>query len=417
MSQSLTGALAELYARVPRGMELGLDKMLAACKRFDHPEAKFKAIHIAGTNGKGSVCAMVESIVRASGKRTGLYTSPHLHKFSERIQVDGKPIADQSLERILTNVLKRAPELSFFEAATMTAFIAFAEAKVDIAVIEVGIGGRLDATNVIPSPLVTAITRIAFDHMDKLGNTIEEIAREKAGIAKPGVPLILGGDMDPKANKAIEDVAEKVGAPIKIANGTAMVSGTNLRGWHQFWNANIAIQIAFELQNHFPRIGGPNLHNALHTVKWPGRLELLDTDRGQVLLDAAHNPDGAKSLAEYLKAPKIPPYFNEPEPLGNPIALVFGTLADKAWPEMIDTLAPLATHRVYTAPKGRAPTSLEDLNARHHGKMTANPIDAYDLARALVGPDGLVVVAGSIFLIAEVRAHLLNLPSDPVVAL
>jgi dihydrofolate synthase/folylpolyglutamate synthase len=412
MSGALAGALAELYARVPRGMELGLDKMRAACKRFDHPEAKFKAIHVAGTNGKGSVCAMVERIAREEGKRTGLYTSPHLHKFSERIRVNGVPISDPSLERILSDVLARAPELSFFEAATMTAFVAFAEASVDIAVIEVGIGGRLDATNVIEKPLVTAITRIAFDHMDKLGNTLSEIAREKAGIAKRGIPLVLG-PIEGEALEAIEAVAKNVGAPIQRARGTAMVSGTNLPGAHQWVNANVAIQIAFALGWHQQAI----LMTALREVSWPGRLELLETPRGQVLIDAAHNPDGAKALAEYLKDPKVPPHFNEPTRLGKPVALVFGTLADKAWPEMIDTLAPLAKYHVYTAPKGRAPTPLESLNARQPGKMAANPIDAHDLARELVGPDGLVVVAGSIFLIAEIRAQLLGLPSDPVVAL
>ncbi|HEX4355508.1 MAG TPA: folylpolyglutamate synthase/dihydrofolate synthase family protein, partial [Polyangiales bacterium] len=343
MSQILAGALAELYARVPRGIELGLDKMRAACMRFDHPEAKFEAIHIAGTNGKGSVCAMIERIAREEGKRTGLYTSPHLHQFSERIRIDGVPISDDTLERILTDVLARAPELTFFEAATMTAFVAFAEAKVDLAIVEVGIGGRLDATNVIDKPLVTAITRIAFDHMDKLGNTIEEIAREKAGIAKRGVPLVLG-QIEGEALTAIEEIAKSVGAPIQHARGTAMVSGTNLPGAHQHENANVAIQIAFALGWHHQHI----LMRALRSVSWPGRLELIDSPDGRVLLDAAHNPDGAHALAAYLRHPKLPPYFNKPAELGEPVALVFGTLADKAWPEMIDILAPLADFRVYT---------------------------------------------------------------------
>jgi dihydrofolate synthase/folylpolyglutamate synthase len=400
-SQILAGALAELYARVPRGMELGLEKMRAACTRFDHPEAKFKAIHVAGTNGKGSVCAMVERIAREEGKRTGLYTSPHLHKFSERIKIDGVPISDETLERILSDVLTRAPELSFFEVATMTAFLAFAEANVDIAVIEVGIGGRLDATNVIEKPLVTAITRIAFDHMDKLGNTLEEIAREKAGIAKPGVPLVLGA-IEGDALTAIEEVAKTVGAPIVETRASARMAYRTiaLRGKHQRRNADVAKTIARTLD-----ISWDHILVGLLQVRWPGRLERIETDSGPVLLDAAHNPDGTSALAEYLSE------------TSESIALVFGVLADKAWPEMIDTLAPLAKYRVYTAPKGRAPTPLESLNARHHGKMAANPIEAHDLARELVGPEGLVVVAGSIFLIAEIRAHLLKLPSDPIVAL
>jgi dihydrofolate synthase/folylpolyglutamate synthase len=397
----LAGALAELYARVPRGMELGLEKMLAACKRFDHPERKFKAIHVAGTNGKGSVCAMVEAIAREEGKRTGLYTSPHLHKFSERIRIDGEPISDETLERILSDVLHRAPELSFFEAATMTAFIAFAEAQVDFAVIEVGIGGRLDATNVIENPLVTAITRIAFDHMDKLGNTIEEIAREKAGIAKTGVPLVLG-PIDGEALRAIEDVAKNVGAPIIEARASSRMSyrTIGLKGQHQRRNADVAKTIARTLD-----ISWEHILMGLLEVRWPGRLERIETKEGPVLLDAAHNPDGANALADFLEA------TNEP------IALVFGTLADKAWPEMIDRLAPLANRRVYTAPKGRAPTPPEMIASRFPGKTAANPIEALAIARQLVGPKGLVVVAGSIFLIAEIRAHLLHLPTDPAVAL
>lgn len=409
MTDLLAGALAELYARVPRGMELGLEKMLAACTRFDHPERQFKVVHVAGTNGKGSVCAMVEAIARASGKRTGLYTSPHLAKFSERIRVDGAPISDDTLERILGDVLVRAPELSFFEAATMTAFVAFAEAKVDIAILEVGIGGRLDATNVIPSPLVTAITRIAFDHMDKLGDTLTLIAREKAGIAKRGVPLILG-PIEGEALAAIEEVAKAAGAPITMARGSAMVSGTNLRGEHQHANANVAIQIAFALGLPSPENNPQRtMIRALQSVSWPGRLEEIATQDGLVLLDAAHNPDGAAALAAYLRG--------KTDPFARPMALVFGTLADKAWPEMIDALAPLAAHRVYTTPKGRAPTPLEALVARHPGKMASDPIAALALARDLVGPEGLVIVAGSIFLVGELRSHLLGLPRDPVVAL
>jgi dihydrofolate synthase / folylpolyglutamate synthase len=434
----LAGALAELYARVPRGMELGLDKMLAACRRFDHPERKFKAIHVAGTNGKGSVCAMVEAIARAAGsdeaiaevvarvgedqlvatwrtdvarhrKRTGLYTSPHLAKFSERIRIDGEPISDEDLERILSDVLKRAPELSFFEAATMTAFVAFAEANVDIAIIEVGIGGRLDATNVIPSPLVTAITRIAFDHMDKLGSSLREIAVEKAGIAKHGVPLILG-PIEGEALKAIEEVAAKVGAPITHARGSAMVGRTNLRGAHQDENLNVAIGISFALGWQRQDI----LNNAIQSVSWPGRLERIETKEGLVLLDAAHNPDGAAALARYLREPKSDGmvFFAKDR-----VALVFGTLADKAWPEMIDLLAPLANHRVYTTPKGRAPTPPETIASRFAGKTAADPIEALAIARELVGSKGLVVVAGSIFLVGELRSHLLGLPRDPVVAL
>ncbi|MEO8877451.1 MAG: cyanophycin synthetase, partial [Polyangiaceae bacterium] len=244
------------------------------------------------------------------------------------------------------------------------------------------------------------------------------IAREKAGIVKTGVPLVLGDDMDPEAQRAINEVAANVGAPITIASGSAMLSGTNLRGAHQHQNANVAIAIAFELGLHISSPENPltnpqtALRNALQHVTWPGRLERIETGRGPVLLDAAHNPDGAAALAGYLGDSRE----NDVD-FGKPITLLFGTLADKAWPAMIDLLAPLATHRVYTTPKGRAPTDLAAIAARFPGKMAADPIEALALAREIAGPNGLVVVCGSIFLIGEIRAHLLGLPLDPAVAL
>ena len=191
-SAALSRALHDLYARVPLGMRLGLDAMRAACTRAGNPELSFEVAHVAGTNGKGSTCAMVESMARAAGKKTGLYTSPHLCRFAERIRIDGEPISDETLADVLDRALDLGPELSFFEAATLAAFLAFRDANVDVAVVEVGIGGRLDATNVVARPRVTAITRVALDHMDRLGDTLESIAREKAGIAKPGVAMVLG---------------------------------------------------------------------------------------------------------------------------------------------------------------------------------------------------------------------------------
>ncbi len=191
---ALEHALALLYARIPLGMRLGLDPMLEACARSGHPERAFAAVHVAGTNGKGSVCAMVEAIARAEGYKTGLYTSPHLSRFAERIRLDGEPLSDDALASVLDRALRAGADLSFFEAATLAAFLAFRDARVDIAIVEVGIGGRLDATNVIPKPRAAAITRIALDHTDRLGSTLVEIAREKAGIAKPGLEIALGAD-------------------------------------------------------------------------------------------------------------------------------------------------------------------------------------------------------------------------------
>src|SRR5580698_1143434 len=163
-------------------MRLGLGPMRDACARMGHPEDAFAAVHVAGTNGKGSVCAMLESIARAQGLRTGLYTSPHLCRFAERIRIDGEPISDPQLADLLYGALHEGPDLSFFEVATLTAFLAFRQASVDVGILEVGLGGRLDATNVLPQVRAAAITRIALDHADRLGPTLVDIAREKAGI-------------------------------------------------------------------------------------------------------------------------------------------------------------------------------------------------------------------------------------------
>src|SRR5690606_39029355 len=165
-----------LYGLTGRGRELGLERMQAACERFGNPERSFRAVHVAGTNGKGTVCAFLSNMLRAAGQKVGLYTSPHLCRFAERIRIDGMPIDDDTLARLIHEVMDRAPELSFFETATLVAFLAFREAGVETAVLEVGLGGRLDATNVIPPPALAIITRVAFDHKAELGDTLAKIA-------------------------------------------------------------------------------------------------------------------------------------------------------------------------------------------------------------------------------------------------
>ncbi len=240
----LSDTLSRLYARIPLGMRLGLDPMLAACERTHHPEgAAFVAVHVAGTNGKGSVCAMVEAMARAQGKKTGLYTSPHLSRFAERIRIDGEPLSDDALTDVLGRALDEGPDLSFFETATLAAFLAFREAKVEIGVVEVGLGGRLDATNVLPSPRAAAITRIALDHVDRLGTTLVEIAREKAGIAKVGLDIVLG-DMPPEVRAAIDEVALAQGATTSTAEDVRLPGPVALEGEHQKENARIAVRLA-----------------------------------------------------------------------------------------------------------------------------------------------------------------------------
>lgn len=302
--------------------------MQAACVAAGNPERAFAVVHVAGTNGKGSVSAMVESIARATGKKTGLYTSPHLARFAERIRIDGEPLTDDDLALRLTDALTRAPDISFFETATLAAFIAFRDAKVDVAVIEVGLGGRLDATNVVEAPVAAAITRIALDHQDRLGNTLVEIAREKAGIAKKGLDLVLG-PVTRDVRRAIDEVARVHGATTSLAEDDeearsfVKTATLGLAGEHQRANACVAYVLG-------KRIGADASARArgIATVQWPGRMEtVVETvsrakDDGVVwLLDAAHNPDGAAALRAELGRRNDSP---------DRVAIVFGALADKS---------------------------------------------------------------------------------------
>jgi dihydrofolate synthase/folylpolyglutamate synthase len=382
-------------------MRLGLEAMQQACAQAGHPERAFRVVHVAGTNGKGSVCAMVEAIARASGLRTGMYTSPHLLRFAERIRVDGAPLTDEALAERLTRALDARPELSFFETATLAAFLTFQEEKVDLAIVEVGLGGRLDATNVVPTPAAAAITRIALDHTDRLGTTLVEIAREKAGIAKPGLDILLG-NMPDDVRAAIDAVAHAAGATTSSVRQTPLPVDLGLAGEHQKDNARIAAELG-------RRVGAtPSaIARGLTAARWPGRLERI----GNVLLDGAHNPDGAAALAAYVATLGVP---------RERVTLVFGALADKDWVGMLDALAPIAEDRIYVAPQGttRGAAVASEMRARHPGQTAPSLEAALDtLAGPTADPSRLIVVCGSLVLVGQARAHRLGLPRDPPVAL
>jgi dihydrofolate synthase/folylpolyglutamate synthase len=404
-------------------MRLGLEPMREACARAGHPERAYPTVHVAGTNGKGSVCSMVEAIARTHGLRTGLYTSPHLCRFAERIRINGEPLDDAALASVLERALQQGPDLSFFEAATFAAFLAFREARVDIAVLEVGIGGRLDATNVIPVPRAAAITRIALDHTDRLGSTLVEIAREKAGIAKPGLQIVLG-PLPPPVHAAVDEVAHAQGASTVSASTLSAAdlppgAPIGLPGAHQLDNARIAAVLG-------SRIGASpaEIATGIAAARWPGRLERI----GDFLLDGAHNPDGAEALASHLRSLSLAP---------DQIALVFGTLGDKDWAAMLDTLAPLAARRIYVAPPAsRSAIDPEAMRSRHPGAVAASIEDAVAAAVALIDRSdrsesnrskrstpargtaaALCVICGSLVVVGQARALLLGLPRDPPVAL
>lgn len=404
--------LARLYALVPRGKELGLERMQAACDRLGNPERSFEAVHIAGTNGKGTVAAFVAAIAQASGKHVGLYTSPHLVRFAERIQIDSGPISDELLVKHVSRVLDETPELTFFEATTMSCFLAFQEAKVDLAVLEVGLGGRLDATNVIPPPRIAAVTRVAFDHMEELGETLAKIAEEKAGIIKKGSTVVVG-KLHPDARDVIERRAAKEGAHLVALGSPEPIPGAAL-AYPRFAmfgsNLAVAVTIAQELG-----IAPRAIADGIEAAQWPGRNELLHRNGQELtLLDCAHNPDGTVALSHVLD----PSILGEIESRRD-VALVFGTLARKNWRAMLKRLDSVAAHKVFVAPpiEREKVADPQQMAAAYGGTVAGDVAEALTLARSRVGTSGLVVVTGSIFLVGAARALLLNLPTDPPVDL
>lgn len=410
MTIDLRSTLERLYALIPQGKRLGLERMQAACARFGNPERSFTSVHVAGTNGKGTVCAFVSSMARSAGLRVGTYTSPHLHRFAERIAIDGAPIEDDLLVSVLNRVMDAATDLTFFEVATLAAFLAFKEAGVQLAVLEVGLGGRLDATNVIPPPRVAAITRVAFDHMAELGDTLGKIAFEKAGIIKPGSAVVLG-KLHPEARAVIEQRVAEVGARLVALGSPEPIAGAPLaypRIALLGSNLAVAVTIGREL-GWAPEVLAQGVENTV----WPGRNELLHRN-GQdlTLLDCAHNPDGAVALSHALDPTVLAEVESRRE-----IALVFGALSTKNWRAMLRRLEQVAGQRIYVAAPISKAVDPREMLAVSNGEVAASVEQALTRARELVGPKGVVVVAGSTFLVGAARALLLNLPTDPPVAL
>lgn len=417
-------AYARFVARLrevrAQGVLLGLDRVRLALERLGAPERRVRVVHIAGTNGKGSVAAMTDAILRRAGWKTGLFTSPHLVRFTERIRIAGVEVDGDVLGRLDVAVAGTSVPLTYFEVATVLAFLAFAEAGVELAVLETGLGGRLDATSVC-HPLACAITSIALDHEAILGHTLAEIAVEKAGIAKPGVPLILG-PLPPEAEASVLREAAAVGAPVRRAGidyPPAPVAPA-LPGAHQRANAAIAVALARQAASELRRpLADAEVAAGLAEVRWPGRLERVGAD---VLLDCAHNVEGAHALAAAL-------------PETGPRILVTSIVRDKDAAGMLAVLAPRFDRVIVTrsnSDRAIAPAELAALIGRTRGGgrdvvCIDDPFAALAEARRAMSqaprglqPDGLVVVAGSIFLVGAVRAHLLGEPrgaaeaSDPL---
>lgn len=424
---SLDAALGRLFLRTTHGIRPGLDRIGTILDRMGHPERAYPCIHVAGTNGKGSVCAMVESVLRSAGLRTGLYTSPHLVRFHERIRVGGRSIGDADLASCIDAVEDAAAgvaadgagEATFFEIGTAVAFEHFRRAGVQAAVVETGLGGRWDATNVV-LPSVAAICEIGLDHCEYLGRTIGDVAAEKAGIIKPGRPVVCGAT-HPDAVAVISAAAAAVRAPVIRADEAVSVSrrpeglggqrlsiSTGQRqlppvhlpllGCHQAANAAVAVAVV----EAFSGLAGADpgedaLVRGLGSVEWPARLQVIAADP-PVLLDGAHNPHGARALAGALD-----------ELRGrHPVGLVAGMLADKDAHGFMRELRP-AVERCWTVPvrceRASDPASLcgtarlEGIEARASASLEVALGESLDWARRA---DGWVCIAGSLYLAGEV---------------
>ena len=426
-----TDPLEYLFGLEQFGIKFGLENMRALVESLGRPERAFRSVHIAGTNGKGSVTAIIDAALRASGLRSGRYTSPHLIDLSERFVVDGKPIEKDVLiatvarlrdhidGMLSAGILEAQP--TFFEVTTAVAFDFFAASRIDVGVIEVGLGGRLDATNVI-TPMASAITSIAFDHEKYLGKSLAAIAGEKAGIIKPDIPVVLA-ELDPEAAGVIEGIARDRGAPIVRASDGVVLEripsppdamtrirlqtprhdygelSIALRGDHQVGNALVAIRVLEILGERGVDVPVAAIAEGLARVLWPGRLEQRRLSPiCELIMDAAHNPAGAARLADYLNA------FDQKVPL------VFAAMRDKNVRLMFDALLPSVSAVVMTRASNARSADPELLAEQAAAAAPGLPVlvrpslrEALNAAWTL---SPRIVVAGSIFLLGDVMKEL-----------
>ena len=405
------------------GIKLGLEGIRTLLDRLGRPETAYPSVLVGGTNGKGSVAAMMEAMLAAAGRKTGLYTSPHLLRPGERVRIEGRDLSDVDLGRHLDTVRVAiesaladgalADHPSFFEVMTAAALVGFREAGIDVAVLEVGLGGRLDATNAVDAAISVIVT-VDLDHTDRLGATIGEIAREKSGIVKRGRPLVTGVRGE-EALTVLLRASQEAGSPMieaaRVADvafepgGTFALATTSARydrlslplpGRHQVENARVAVVAIEELGR---ALGDPiapeAVRRGLREVRWPGRLEWLEGEP-PILLDGAHNPAGASALADYLR-----------ERGGEAPILLFGAMANKDARGILEPLAPLVRSAVVTRPPVDRAADPADVARAAAGlgvaiETVGDPAAALARARALAMPGGFVLVAGSLYLVGAI---------------
>ncbi len=428
----LNAMVPELYAiQGPARRKFSLDEIRVLLEELGNPQRSFRSILVAGTNGKGSTSATLASILVASGMRTGLYTSPHLVRVNERIRIGRAEISDDAFAASYFRVHDAAQKLvvdgklehlpSFIELLTAQAFVCFADAQVEIAVLEVGMGGRLDATNIV-DPLLSVVTDISFDHMEWLGSTIAEIAREKAGILRRGGTLVTL-PQHPEANNALGEVAAELdvrgvnastympvlgaaaaGAYRVEALGAEVLVDSPLTGAHQHRNLALAVAAAVDLaEKHGVPVTPESMAAGIRLTSWPGRLERIDSGGVKWILDVAHNPGGAWALRAGL---------HDVFEADQPRTLVFNCLRDKPLAEMAQILFPVFDHVLFAPIHSARATSPEELLAAARSTGTEatfaeSASHALQLAREQA-QGGAVVVSGSVFLVGEVRSLLLD---------
>lgn len=429
---SYSSVIDYLYGLQKHGINLGLETMRLLLDRIGNPHHSLRVLHIGGTNGKGSTAAIAAAVLQQSGQCVGLYTSPHLVEFRERIRVNGCMITEDQVSGLVArmrSLLNDDLEPTFFELTTAMAFLHFVESQVDVAVLEVGLGGRFDATNIVPQPRACAITTIGLDHQEHLGQTEEAIAFEKGGIIKSGVPIILGR-VGPIAKRVLSRIAGDRSAPLwelgqdfhvesKGADRFVYRGATchvddltcGLAGRHQWDNAACALAL---LEAAYPAgvaMGETAARDGVRRVSWEGRLETID-ESPTVILDGAHNPPAAYVLAQYLKDYLV----SHP---ASRIILVWGMMRDKDHWGFMEPLVPVISEIVLTQATMARSATVDELRATliaWQGPVSAAvlPMDALTIARRKAAPEDLICIAGSLMLIGEVKAAVRGCGLSPI---
>ena len=391
--------LRYLYSLDSPIFKLGLENVKNLLGKIGNPQNKLKCIHVAGTNGKGSVCSMIFYMLREAGYNVGIYTSPHLKKFNERIRIDDKLISDKEIVEYYLKIKPYITNQSFFEITTAMAFLYFKEKNVDYAVLEVGLGGRLDATNFV-TPLVSVITNVELEHTELLGNTIEKIAFEKAGIIKNNIPVVTGAKR--KALNVIRKIAKQRNAPLYSSRKYKNVKFKHLNGTFQQENKDIALTAIGILKKYYSiKINQKQINTGIKKTKWPCRLEFVSKN---VLVDIAHNPAGMEILREELKIIKKQKNIKN-------FIFVFGVQKDKDIEAILKIINPLISTIIFTKSKNEKaakPKKLLDIFKKINNKKSIktklinNPKNALSYAKKIAGKNDLVVVAGSIYMVGEI---------------